>query len=79
MVLTCCALHNLCEDHYAAYDPSWAVPAVDQNAPLAEGAQREEEEQNVRDALVHYLAGTAYNVNKAMKLMKCLFSSLAIC
>lgn len=57
MVLTCCALHNLCEDHGETYETSWDVPeaaaTAAQEPAVAHGV--EEGGNHVRDALMQYL------------------------
>lgn len=57
MVLTCCALHNLCEDHGETYETSWDVPEAAAHKPAVAVAQGVEEEgRDVRDALMQYLS-----------------------
>lgn len=42
MVLTCCALHNLCETHVEAYDNGWdASGAAEHVVALSQGAEEE--------------------------------------
>lgn len=54
MVLTCCALHNLCESHGEAYENSWDSPsAAEPVAALALAV--EEEGKDVREGLMRYL------------------------
>lgn len=54
MVLTCCALHNLCEGHGEDYQHEWDTPvAAEPVVPLAQGA--EEESRDVREGLKRYL------------------------
>ncbi|XP_029930108.1 protein ANTAGONIST OF LIKE HETEROCHROMATIN PROTEIN 1-like [Myripristis murdjan] len=56
MVLTCCALHNLCEEHGETYEASWDAPDTAECEPVAAVAQGVEEEgRNVRDALMQYV------------------------
>ncbi|XP_029965215.1 protein ANTAGONIST OF LIKE HETEROCHROMATIN PROTEIN 1-like [Salarias fasciatus] len=56
MVLTCCALHNLCERHGAAYEMAWDVPVA--AAPQPTGGvwpDAEEDGREVRDGLMRHL------------------------
>lgn len=54
MVLTCCALHNLCESHGEAYESAWDPPSAAE--PVLGLAQPVEEEgRDVREALMRYL------------------------
>lgn len=56
LVLTCCALHNLCEDHGEIYETSWDGPEAAAHEPaVAVAAQGEEKGRDVRDALMQYL------------------------
>ncbi|XP_077088405.1 uncharacterized protein LOC143740226 [Siphateles boraxobius] len=53
MILTCCALHNLCESHGEDYDDDWDAPAAAEPVvPVAQGV--EEEGRDVREGLMHY-------------------------
>uniref|UniRef100_A0A8C2HKI6 DDE Tnp4 domain-containing protein n=1 Tax=Cyprinus carpio TaxID=7962 RepID=A0A8C2HKI6_CYPCA len=53
MVLTCCALHNLCESHGEAYESAWDPPSAAE--PVLGLAQPVEEEgRDVREALMRY-------------------------
>uniref|UniRef100_A0A3Q1AUI2 DDE Tnp4 domain-containing protein n=1 Tax=Amphiprion ocellaris TaxID=80972 RepID=A0A3Q1AUI2_AMPOC len=60
MVLTCCALHNLCEDQGETYETSWDVPeaaaAAAHEPAVAVSHSVEEGGRHVRDALVQYLS-----------------------
>uniref|UniRef100_A0A3Q1BZU4 DDE Tnp4 domain-containing protein n=1 Tax=Amphiprion ocellaris TaxID=80972 RepID=A0A3Q1BZU4_AMPOC len=49
MVLTCCALHNLCEDHGETYETSWDIPEAAAEQGVEEGGR------DVRDGLMQYL------------------------
>ncbi|XP_034053623.1 protein ANTAGONIST OF LIKE HETEROCHROMATIN PROTEIN 1-like [Gymnodraco acuticeps] len=54
MVLTCCALHNLCESRGDAYDDGWDAPAPAAAEPgVAQGA--EEEGGDIREGLMRHL------------------------
>jgi len=53
MVLTCCALHNLCESHGETYDDGWDAPAAEPGVAVAQGA--EEEGRDIREGLMRYL------------------------
>ncbi|XP_051572771.1 uncharacterized protein LOC127451837 [Myxocyprinus asiaticus] len=54
MVLTCCALHNLCESHGEAYENEWDSPSAAE--PVVALAQAVEEEgRDVREGLMRYL------------------------
>ncbi|XP_067302878.1 uncharacterized protein [Pseudorasbora parva] len=54
MVLTCCALHNLCESHGEAYESAWDSPSAEE--PVAALTQAVEEEgRDVREGLLCYL------------------------
>uniref|UniRef100_A0A3P9P2V7 DDE Tnp4 domain-containing protein n=1 Tax=Poecilia reticulata TaxID=8081 RepID=A0A3P9P2V7_POERE len=54
MVTTCCALHNLCENHSEIYDNTWDVSAAEYNP--AEAVPRcSDGRTSVRDALVQLL------------------------
>ncbi|XP_074527630.1 uncharacterized protein LOC141791248 [Halichoeres trimaculatus] len=54
MVVTCCALHNLCETHGEDYQSEWDITsAAEPVVSLAHGA--EEEGRDVRDGLMRYL------------------------
>ncbi|KAK5893978.1 hypothetical protein CesoFtcFv8_010719 [Champsocephalus esox] len=53
MVLTCCALHNVCESHGEDYDDGWNAPAAEPGVAVAQGA--EEEGTDIREGLVRYL------------------------
>ncbi|KAM9343819.1 uncharacterized protein KZ484_016191 [Pholidichthys leucotaenia] len=56
MVLTCCALHNLCENHGETFESSWDDPAAAALEPVVAAAQDVEEGgRDVRDALMRYL------------------------
>ncbi|XP_073689375.1 uncharacterized protein [Garra rufa] len=53
MILTCCALHNLCERHGEDYDNVWDAPAAAE--PVVAVAQGVEEEgRDVREGLMRY-------------------------
>ncbi|KAG1968277.1 protein ALP1-like [Pimephales promelas] len=54
MVLTCCALHNLCESHGEAYESAWDPPSAAEPV-LALPQPVEEEGRDVREALMRYL------------------------
>ena len=54
MVLTCCALHNLCESHGEAYDNEWDAPAPAEPV-VALSLSVEEEGRDVQEGLMHYL------------------------
>ncbi|XDV29347.1 hypothetical protein PO909_032484, partial [Leuciscus waleckii] len=54
MVLTCCALHNLCESHGEAYESAWDPPSAAEPV-LALAQPVEEEGRDVREALMRYL------------------------
>uniref|UniRef100_A0A3P8TWK7 DDE Tnp4 domain-containing protein n=1 Tax=Amphiprion percula TaxID=161767 RepID=A0A3P8TWK7_AMPPE len=56
MVLTCCALHNLCDDQGETYETSWDVPeaaAAAHEPAVAVSHSVEEGGRHVWDALVH--------------------------
>lgn len=54
MVLTCCALHNLCESQGEAYENALDLPSPAE--PVVSLAQAVEEEgRDVREGLMHYL------------------------
>ena len=54
MVVTCCALHNLCENHGETYENEWDAPAaVEPVVAVAQGV--EEEGRDVREGLMHHL------------------------
>jgi len=54
MVLTCCALHNLCERHGEDYQHEWdTAVAAEPVVPLAQGV--EEEGGDVREGLMRFL------------------------
>ncbi|KAL1007100.1 hypothetical protein UPYG_G00082000, partial [Umbra pygmaea] len=57
MLMTCCALHNLCESHGEAYDNEWdaAVAAEHNLVPLAQGVGVEEEGRDAQETLMRYL------------------------
>ncbi|XP_060761383.1 uncharacterized protein LOC132871280 [Neoarius graeffei] len=56
MVLTCCALHNLCESHGEKYNTEWDPAAVALPMPGVAGPQEVEEEgRDVREGLMRYL------------------------
>lgn len=61
MVLTCCALHNLCESHGETYVPEWNTPAaatvVEPVAAVAQGV--EEEGRDVREGLMRHFLSSA--------------------
>lgn len=60
MVLTCSALHNLCEDHGETYETSWDVPEAAAYKPAVTVAQGVDEEgRDIRDALMKYLSCTS--------------------
>ncbi|CAM4570163.1 unnamed protein product [Leuciscus chuanchicus] len=53
MILSCCALHNLCETHGEDYDNDWDAPAAAE--PVVAVAQGVEEEgRDVREGLMRY-------------------------
>ncbi|XP_077089883.1 uncharacterized protein LOC143741409 [Siphateles boraxobius] len=54
MVLTCCALHNLCESHGESYESAWDPPSAAEPV-LALPQPVEEEGRDVREALMRYL------------------------
>lgn len=60
IVLTCCALHNLCEIHGEAYETALDQPDADAGALQPEQCvQRDVEEGRVvRDVLMDYLVNT---------------------
>ncbi|XP_070819612.1 uncharacterized protein [Chaetodon trifascialis] len=57
MVLTCCALHNLCETHGETFETEWDVPAaataVEPVVAVDQGV--EEEGRDVREGLIRHL------------------------
>lgn len=58
MVLTCCALHNLCERHGEDYQQEWDAPvaaAVAEQPAVALGQGAVEEGRDVREGLMRYL------------------------
>lgn len=56
MVVTCCALHNLCETHGERYEEEWdAVAATAVEPGMAVAQEVEEEGRDVRDGLMRYL------------------------
>uniref|UniRef100_A0A667Z7W3 DDE Tnp4 domain-containing protein n=1 Tax=Myripristis murdjan TaxID=586833 RepID=A0A667Z7W3_9TELE len=60
MVLTCCALHNLCEEHGESYEASWDAPDTAECEPVAAAAQGVEEQgRDVRNALMQYFSNNA--------------------
>uniref|UniRef100_A0A672HPZ2 DDE Tnp4 domain-containing protein n=1 Tax=Salarias fasciatus TaxID=181472 RepID=A0A672HPZ2_SALFA len=56
MVLTCCALHNLCETHGAVYEAAWDAPGAAAPEPTGGVLPDAEEAGNeVRDGLMRHL------------------------
>ena len=57
MVLTCCALHNLCETHGETFDTEWDVPAAATAVEPVVAADQgvEEEGRDVREGLMRHL------------------------
>ncbi|XP_058478698.1 uncharacterized protein zgc:113227 [Solea solea] len=56
MVVTCCALHNLCESYGETYNSEWdALTAVTVVEPVVEVAQGAEEGRDVREGLMRHL------------------------
>ena len=57
MVLTCCALHNLCESHGEAYDDEWDAPAAaaEPGVAVAVAQGAEEGGTDIREGLMRYL------------------------
>ncbi len=54
MVLTCCALHNLCESHGEVYENAWDLPPAEETV-VAVPQDTEEEGRDVRAGLMRYL------------------------
>ncbi len=54
MVLTCCALHNLCESHGEVYENAWDLPPAAETV-VAVPRAAEEEGRDVRAGLMRYL------------------------
>lgn len=58
MVVTCCALHNLCESRGEGYESEWdaaAATAVEPGVAVAGEQDVEEEGRDVREGLMRYL------------------------
>ncbi|XP_051918103.1 uncharacterized protein LOC127598335 [Hippocampus zosterae] len=62
MVLTCCALHNICERHAEEYRDQWDTPALSEMRDVDDEEDEEQEEEeggDVRDSLVRFLTNVA--------------------
>ncbi|XP_034036739.1 protein ANTAGONIST OF LIKE HETEROCHROMATIN PROTEIN 1-like [Thalassophryne amazonica] len=55
MVMTCCALHNLCENRGETYEMEWDTPAAAVEPVVATAQGVEEEGSDVREGLMRYL------------------------
>ncbi|XP_049579200.1 uncharacterized protein zgc:113227 [Syngnathus scovelli] len=55
MVLTCCALHNICERQGEEYRDRWDTPAVTRMQDVNDEEEEEEEGGHVRDDVVRFL------------------------
>lgn len=63
MTQTCCALHNLCENHGKTYDNKWNAPVTVAEPVVAESQGVEEEPRDV--------PGSSALLEKLNKCMTC--------
>ena len=62
MVLTCCALHNLCESHGEDFDQDWNT-SPEEPVPVIAAQDMEEECSEIRQALMRHLNVNVVTVN----------------
>lgn len=51
MVVTCCALHNLCENRGETFNPSWNMP-IDETEPVEADTPERDDGRTVRDGVL---------------------------